>query len=237
MTTHTRPKTHAFTLIELLVVISIVALLIAILLPTLKSARDAARALGCASNLRQFGLASFMYGEDNQEVILPYRRPGDAANNRNWWPEVLAPYLSSTMFKTPSVIQGNSTHVLALRCPAEENPSRRWLSTYGMARDWDREPPMFVERSQVRSPSHKAYIVDSPWTEAGHREGWRVYPYRFRYPGDFIDATGQTAILMQHQGSARMVFLDGHAAPFTESMRFPATPPSQQFKQLFHWLD
>lgn len=236
MKTRMRLRNDAFTLIELLVVISVIALLVAILLPALKSARDSARALGCASNLRQFGLASFMYGEDNQEVVLPYRRPGEATNNRNWWPEVLAPYLSSTLSKTPTVIQSNSPQVLALRCPGAENPSRRWLSTYGMTRDWDRESPMFIERSQIRSPSHKGYIADSPWTAAGDREGWRVYPYRIRYPGDFIDATGQVAILMQHQGSARMVFLDGHAAPFTEDMRFPHTPPSHQFKQLFHWL-
>jgi prepilin-type N-terminal cleavage/methylation domain-containing protein/prepilin-type processing-associated H-X9-DG protein len=51
------PRRPAFTLIELLVTISIVALLIAITLPVLGSAREAARAAKCLSNLRQMGIA------------------------------------------------------------------------------------------------------------------------------------------------------------------------------------
>ena len=56
-----RDRTRAFTLIELLVVISIVALLIALLLPALESARGAARAVTCLSQLRQIGVAYSVY--------------------------------------------------------------------------------------------------------------------------------------------------------------------------------
>lgn len=57
-------RQHAFTLIELLVVISIIAVLISILLPTLSSARDAARASQCLSQQRQIGLAMMVYAND-----------------------------------------------------------------------------------------------------------------------------------------------------------------------------
>jgi prepilin-type N-terminal cleavage/methylation domain-containing protein len=65
------PSRRAFTLIELLVVIAIIAILAALLLPVLASAREKGRRAACISNLRQVGIAVHLYALDS-EGRIPY---------------------------------------------------------------------------------------------------------------------------------------------------------------------
>lgn len=61
-------KKRAFTLVELLVVISIIALLVSILLPSLAKAREQAKAVYCLNNLRQFAIAAQMHVFENNDA-------------------------------------------------------------------------------------------------------------------------------------------------------------------------
>ena len=62
-------KRAGFTLIELLVVIAIIAILAAILFPVFAKAREKARQIACASNMKQIGLGIIQYTQDNDETF------------------------------------------------------------------------------------------------------------------------------------------------------------------------
>jgi type II secretory pathway pseudopilin PulG len=144
-------------LIELLVVVSIVALLVAILIPSLRAARDQAKKVKCMANLRSIGLSLHAYANDNRQYLPAYETIGrytfrmatrtkmtPSAAEESWGiqsvleagraPEVLPNGLAYPIpVDIPVYLPSNSEVWL---CPANPGPKgygaewRRWGNSY-----------------------------------------------------------------------------------------------------------
>ena len=140
--TSNSPRRRAFTLVELLVVIAIIGVLVALLLPAIQAAREAARRMSCANNVKQIGVA--MQNFESAAKRFPPSLAIDPAKRAQfrWSPLArLLPYLEQSgvaaNFKfdqdyTTLMFNGNlfsSLRIGNFICPSEERDEQRFNAT------------------------------------------------------------------------------------------------------------
>lgn len=151
---HSR-RLHGFTLIELLVVISIIALLIALLLPALGRARDQARIAGCLSNQRQVGIVLSGYGNDfkHRAPVLYFAGTGVP---RNAWDGTLLLWEGDPwLVKYPtSYINCGLPERTMFACPADET-SRGTATLGGVV--YPRRPRSYALNGVVTNTQNRTF--------------------------------------------------------------------------------
>jgi prepilin-type N-terminal cleavage/methylation domain-containing protein/prepilin-type processing-associated H-X9-DG protein len=188
----------AFTLIELLVVIAIIAVLAALLLPAWARARDSSKSIQCLSQMRQIGLGTRLYADDNDD-LFPRSQHSAAAYHQRVWERALAQQLGGGSSDTTAWTNLVSRFY---NCPADI--TARYID-YGL-NAWFEAVPGFNRVSSIRKPSSTVGFceIDSlvnsdhvmPWEWEQTSDPWlndNVKPFR-------------------HRQQANYIFVDGHAA-------------------------
>jgi prepilin-type N-terminal cleavage/methylation domain-containing protein/prepilin-type processing-associated H-X9-DG protein len=215
-----RPR--KFTLIELLVVIAIIAILAAMLLPALNGARQIAKRIKCAGQLRQISTAQNMYTVDNNDYIWIV---GYDASYDNWIDTLVGGY---NMKGRPAYIPASLKAKLFV-CPSLKpgaSDSDKRYRTYGIYRgrgdtyynsNIDSQGDFMVNASashiffllrKFKRPSEFALIADTevPLSDATYG-GMGNFVF---YPASVSDYNSAVALI--HAGFANTVFVDGHVA-------------------------
>ena len=112
----TTTKNTCFTLIELLVVIGIIAILASMLLPALNKARDRAKQISCANNLKQIGIQSNLYLNDYDGYFFRYTMKSPYSTTDQTWYQTNSPFVHD--YLKIKWISGDEFAGSLLDCPA-----------------------------------------------------------------------------------------------------------------------
>ena len=193
----TRPLSSGFSLVELLVVITLITLLLALLLPALKSARQAAWTIGCATKQRTIGIASLTYSVDHRgyfPLAFYSRNQGPSQFIELFWPLTVGYENYMQMNPTDKSWEG------PFMCPAYTNDGILPRSTIQSRIILNRS--YSVARSLGQYRYDYQYPNDSPWLT--HARNIR----RLNNPAStawLADGTQFNATQLNYAGSAEIL--------------------------------
>ena len=231
-------KKKAFTLIELLVVISIIALLIAILMPALNKAREQATGAVCLANQKNMMLAWIMYADDNDDAIVSgvvpentednvWREPpqDDDGNYRGALGDNPTLHERHNGIRAGSLYKYTKT-VDVYHCPGD----KRWTkgSVYGNGPDYQMYASYSLpagmgpggpsaehwlkKTSEIKTPSSKYTFLEEAYD--GSCAAFACYTWSFIYSQDINDPANYSwwdMLSSWHNKKTTMGFADGHA--------------------------
>lgn len=196
---------RAFTLVELLVVIAIMALLAGLLVPTMGRTKAKAYDAVCVNNLRQLGIATRLYADENHErlpsaEILP-TQPIDPRHPLPRICDVLGRYLGK-------VGSTNANSATIFRCPAD---TKDRFTAEGSSYEWNTD----LNGSRIdETRTDSAFLLLERGNPAGGITNFnRTFP-----PATIpllLDYEGFHA--RPHKSGKNVVFMDGHVAPLENS--------------------
>jgi len=216
-----------FTLIELLVVIAIIAILAALLLPSLKSAKDQAYKIQCMGSVKQLGLGNSMYSDAYGGWAIPDAYGWDSSTYAVDWYRGDGTHISGNAVKTllgcNSQIASSFGWPKSYICPkatlavlSSTNPDLYKIQySYGINTNvpgsgWGTSAFIGAKMNQIVNPSKKINFIDA--TDWQAMMSHSIYASCYAVVGEYWDGSTYVAMTAyRHFKGANIAFYDGHA--------------------------
>lgn len=224
------PGARGFTLIEVLVVVAIIALLIAILLPSLRTARELSKATVCGTRMSDVFKGTLMYSQSNQDRLPYYGWLDGRPTHSEWWPTQVARYVGNQFedYICPtdprpyriSVIHSKGT----IRMPrtGDRNPVQlklTWRSACDMLQTGPNGAYVARKLTSFKRPSDAVLLVEA----SAKADPSDPEHECFRFKDDMKKADSallarnnpQILTWRRHLGKSNITFIDGHVIRLT----------------------